>query len=102
MKLKDIIFSAICGFTVAWLALDLFAKYAGKYAWSFFVILPILSVFGLWVAELIGKKFLFIKQAAKFSLAGGFADVFDVKSFQFLFCWINHSPNRRPYRSDKL
>ena len=53
MKKKDIIFAAVCGFGVAWIALDLLEKYAGKYSWIFFIVLPILAVFGLWVAELI-------------------------------------------------
>ena len=87
MTKRDIIFSAVCGFGVAFIALDLFQKYTGKYSWIFFVALPVLSVFGLWLADLIGKRFLFVRQAAKFSLAGGFADVFDVKAFQFLF-WL--------------
>jgi putative flippase GtrA len=87
MKQNDIIFSAICGFSVAWIALDLLQKFAGKYSWLFFIVLPILSVFGLWLAELIGKKYKFVFQAAKFSLAGGLADVVDIKVFQFLF-WL--------------
>ena len=47
--------------------------------------MPILSIIGLWLADLIGKKFLFARQAGKFVLAGAFADVFDIKVFQFLF-----------------
>ena len=87
MNKKDIIFAAVCGFAVAWIALDLLEKYAGIYSWLFFIALPVLAVFGLWVAELISKKYTFIRQIAKFSLAGGFADVFDIKTFQLLF-WL--------------
>lgn len=81
MKTSDLIFAAICGISVAWIALD----FLPKYGWVFFIALPVLSVFGLWVAELIGKKFLFLHQFAKFGLAGGFADVVDIKVFQVLF-----------------
>ena len=95
MNKKDIIFAAICGFFVAFIALDLLTKFAGRYSWAFFIILPVLSVFGLWVAELIatlrlrsGQESLsFVRQIAKFSLAGGLADVFDIKTFQLLF-WL--------------
>jgi len=83
MTKKDIIFALICGLAVAWIGTDFFSKYA----LVFFILLPVLSVFGLWVADLIGKKFLFVRQAAKFSLAGGFADVVDIKAFQLLF-WL--------------
>lgn len=42
------------------------------------VVFPILSVFCLWIAYLIGKKFLFIYQLAKFLLIGALATVFDL------------------------
>jgi putative flippase GtrA len=81
MNKKDIIFAAICGASVSWIALDLL----GAYGWIFFIIFPVLSIMGLWLAELIGKKFLFVHQAGKFGLAGAFADVVDIKVFQLLF-----------------
>ena len=95
MEKKDVIFAGVCGFAVAWIGLDLFGKYARGFGWIFFIVLPILSIFGLWIAELIAtlrlrsgqEKLLFVKQIAKFSLAGGFADVFDIKTFQILF-WL--------------
>ena len=83
MKKQDINFAIICGLSVAWIALD----FLGTYGWSFFIILPILSVVGLWIAELLGKKFVFIHQAGKFALAGVFADVVDIKVFQFLILY---------------
>jgi putative flippase GtrA len=81
MNKKDIIFAIICGVSVAWIASD----FLPKYFLVFLFVLPILSVFGLWVADLIAKRFLFIKQLARFGLAGGFADVVDIKVFQILF-----------------
>ena len=51
----------------------------------FFIILPILSVIGLYLTYLIGKKYIFIRQAGKFVLTGAFADVIDIKVFQLLF-----------------
>jgi len=81
MKKQDIIFAIICGLSVAWIALD----FVPKYGWIFFVILPILSVCGLLLCDILGRKFLFIHQAGKFALAGAFADVIDIKVYQFLF-----------------
>jgi len=80
MSKNDVFFSIICGLAVAWVATDFF----GRYAWIFFIILPVLSILGLWLADLIGKRFLFIHQAGKFVLAGAFADVADIKIFQLL------------------
>jgi len=81
MKKLDVIFSIMCGLSIAWIAAD-FLK---KYGWLFFIALPVLSVIGLWLASLIGRKILFVKQAGKFVLAGAFADVVDIKVFQLLF-----------------
>ena len=81
MKKIDVFIAVICGLAVAWIAADFF----GKYSWIFVIVLPLLSIIGLWLAELIGKKILFIHQAGKFVLVGAFADVIDIKVFQLLF-----------------
>lgn len=82
MSKKDIFFPIFCGLAVAWIATDFFAKNFWIY---FFIGLPLLSVFGLWLVNLIGLKYLFIKQVGKFVLVGAFADVIDIKVFQGLF-----------------
>jgi putative flippase GtrA len=46
--------------------------------WFFPILFPILAVFGIWIAEIIGRKFLFIYQLAKFVLVGAFFAVFDL------------------------
>jgi len=83
MKKNDIIFAIICGLAVSWLTVDFF----GTYGLIFIIIFPLLSVLGLWITEVIGKKIPFIHQAGKFGLAGAFADVIDIKVFQLLF-WL--------------
>jgi putative flippase GtrA len=83
MNKKDVFFAIICGLAVAWIATDFLVGYG----WVFFIILPILSVVGLLLCDIIGKKFLFVRQAGKFILAGAFADVIDIKVFQLLF-WL--------------
>lgn len=81
MKKQDIIFAIICGLAVAWIGID----FLPKYGWVFFIALPILSVIGLLLCDILGRKFLFVRQAGKFALAGAFADVIDIKVYQFLF-----------------
>ena len=83
MNKNDVIFAIICGLAVAWVASDFFKKYGA----FFLIALPAFSIIGLWVADAIGKKFLFVHQLGKFGLAGAFADVVDIKVFQLLF-WL--------------
>jgi putative flippase GtrA len=46
--------------------------------WLLPILFPILAVFGIWIAEIIGRKFLFVYQLAKFVLVGAFFAVFDL------------------------
>src|SRR3989344_1305853 len=84
MTRKDIIYAVICGLSVAWIGIDFFCNLG----LILIIILPLLSIFGLWLADLLGRKNLIVRQAAKFVLAGAFADVIDIKAFQFLFLFI--------------
>ena len=84
MKKTDIILSLIIGEITAWYFF-LFLRDLGSQSnmissvlWSLPIIFPILSVIGIWIAYLIGKKFLFIFQLAKFLLIGVFATVVDL------------------------
>lgn len=90
MKIVDIIFALICGRVVAWIAVDFLKGYEvdiGIWRWFLLWVLPIISLFCLWLACLIGKKLLFVFQAAKFFLTGAFATVVDIKIFQFV-AWL--------------
>ena len=80
MKKIDIIFAVICGLAVAWIAGD----FLPKYGIVFYAILPVLSILGLWIVEIVGRKLLFLHQSGKFALVGAFADVVDIKVFQLL------------------
>ena len=84
---KDIILAAICGLSVSWIAFD----FLGKIGLIFVIIFPILSIIGLCLLDLIGRKFLFVRQLGKFALAGAFADVFDIKIFQLIFLFLPYS-----------
>jgi len=81
MKRKDVVIAIICGLAVAWIAIDFF----GKYGWVFLIIFPVLSIIGLWLTDLIGKKILAVHQVGKFFLVGSLASVVDIKFFQLLF-----------------
>lgn len=89
MKIYDIIIAAVCGEAVAFLFTDFLREGRGEIIiWQKIVLLvmfPALSVFCLWVACLIGKKKLFVFQAAKHLLVGAFVTVVDLKVFEFFF-----------------
>lgn len=90
MKVIDIIFALVCGWIVAWLAHDFLKGYGieiGSYKWLLYFSLPIFSLACLWLAYLIGKKLLFVFQAAKYILVGIFVTIIDLKLFEFLV-WI--------------
>ena len=84
VKKIDIIGSIITGEITAWYFIGLFGELTGKIKilslilWSLPIVFPILSVFCLWLAFLIGKKFLFVFQFAKFLLIGVLATIFDL------------------------
>ncbi len=84
MKKSDIIIALITGEIVALYFVNLFSELTGKIKilslvfWWLPIVFPILAVFCLWVAFLIGKKFLFVFQFAKFLLIGALATIFDL------------------------
>ncbi len=87
MKKADIILALISGEGVAWIAYSLlkgaevesvFGLAISSLLWTLFVIFPVLSLFGLWISYLIGKKYLFIFQVAKFLLVGVLAVLVDL------------------------
>jgi len=46
--------------------------------WLLPVLFPLLALFGIWVAYLIGQKYLFVYQLAKFLLVGACFAIFDL------------------------
>ena len=71
MKKTDILLAFIIGEVSAWLTLVIFENIRLQIAiWIPPIILPILSIIGLWIAYFLGRKFLVIWQAAKFILVG--------------------------------
>jgi len=87
MKKADIILALISGEGVAWIAYSLlkgaevesvFGLAISSLLWTLFVIFPVLSLFGLWIGWLIGKKYLFVFQVAKFLLIGVLAVLVDL------------------------
>lgn len=89
MKVVDIILALISGWVVAFIANDFFKGFGivlNVWQWLFLHwMLPLVSLLCLWLAYLIGKKVLFVYQAAKFLLIGAIATVIDIKIFQLLF-----------------
>ena len=88
MKKIDVILGLITGEGVAWLFVWLI-KNSPKFHfpllyWLLPILFPFLAVFGVWVSYLIGKRYLFVYQLAKFFLIGAFFSVFDLIIFNFL------------------
>jgi len=94
MKKIDVIFSLVTGFGVgilfAWIARnsDIDAPYLN---WLLPVFLPFLSLFCLWIAYLIGKKYIFVFQLAKFVLIGALFALFDLVILNGLMKWFGIS-----------
>lgn len=87
MNKADVIFAILAGEGLAWLASGIVKGYGFevKYlSWILAIFLPLLSLFGLWVCYLLGKKFLFIFQVGKFLLIGILATLVDLGVFKLL------------------
>jgi putative flippase GtrA len=87
MKKLDIILALITGEGVAWLFVWLIQKSTLELVflnWLLPILFPILALCGLWIAYLIGKKYLVIFQLAKFLLIGALFALFDLVILNFL------------------
>lgn len=87
MRKTDLIFALVAGVAVAWffanLARDIEFLASRPYLnAALFVSLPTLAVLGLWLASWLGRKYLFIFQAAKFLLLGALATLVDWGGFK--------------------
>lgn len=87
MKKNDVILALLAGEGVAWLFYGLL-KGSGIevefVTWGLPIFLPILALVGLRISELLGKKFLFVFQAAKFLLIGVLATSADLAVLNLL------------------
>jgi len=91
MKKIDLILGFLVGEGIALLFLWLLKKSSFKIPFlDFFVIFlfPILTVLGIYISFLIGKKFLFVYQLAKFALIGAFFALIDLTVLNFLMEWL--------------
>ncbi len=91
MKRIDIILALITGEAVAWLIFGLIREFGLEIRFLsgvLAVFLPILAVISLWICYLIGKKILWVFQAAKFLLIGIWATLIDLGVLNFLM-WIS-------------
>jgi len=87
MRKIDIILALITGEGVAWLFIWLIKKSALESVflnWLLPILFPFLALLGLWVAYLIGKRYLVIFQLAKFFLIGALFALFDLVILNFL------------------
>lgn len=90
MKKIDIILALLTGEGVAWLFVWLIKNTTLEIPflnWLLPISFPFLSLFGLWLAFLIGKKYLFVFQLAKFILIGAIFALFDLAILNSLMQW---------------
>ena len=96
MKKADIILALITGLGVSFLFSGIIEGSPLKDAlgieistlrWILALFLPLLSIFCLWIACLIGRRFLFVFQVAKFALIGVLATLLDLGIMNILI-WI--------------
>jgi len=91
MNKFDAIIAAAIGEATAWYFINLLGEqgvveklgWLGQYLWILAIIFPILAALALWIASLIGKKFVSIYQLAKFLLIGVIATIFDLGTLAF-------------------
>lgn len=90
MKKIDIVLAIVTGFGVG-ILFTWFAKDAGikipYLSWILPATFLLAALFGLWVSELIGRRFLFVFQLAKFLLIGAFFALFDLVVLNSLLLW---------------
>ncbi len=90
MKISDIIFALVCGKVIGFVASDLIRGFGIPISFYesivLWIIFPVIALFFLWLANIIGKKLLFVFESAKFFLVGAFATVIDLKLYE-LFLW---------------
>lgn len=90
MKKLDIILSLIAGEGVAWLFVLLLKNSAlggSVLIWLLPFIFPFLALFCVYIAYLLGKKYIFVFQLAKFILIGAVFAIFDLLIFNTLLQW---------------
>jgi putative flippase GtrA len=97
VKKIDIILALITGEGVAWLFVWLIKNSPSINLpflnWLLPVLFPIMAVIAIWISYLIGKKFLFVYQLAKFILIGAFFAIFDLIILNILLEYFGISKN---------
>ena len=88
MKVTDAVLALVSGRIIALLMDDFLMEWGIQLGfWQHliaWILFPFFSLFCLWIAFLIGRKFLFIYQLAKFLLVGAVATIIDLKMYEFL------------------
>jgi len=90
MKKIDVILALITGEITGWFFYGMLKNMAIEVRyldWAAALVFPFLALFGLWICFLLGKKFIFIFQAAKYLLIGILATLVDLGVMNILI-WI--------------
>lgn len=90
MRKKDAIFSTIIGFLIG-IFFFIVLKNVGikiPYLWTLIILFPPLSLLGMFIASLLGRKFIIILQAGRFLLVGTLNTFIDLGTLNILM-WLS-------------
>lgn len=93
MKRIDIILALVTGEIIAWFFYGILKNLGFEIRFLALILaisFPILALFGIWIAWLLGRKFLWIFQTAKFLLVGAVATFVDLGILNLLI-WVSGS-----------
>ena len=91
MKVIDVIFALIIGRVIGFLFGDFLREWGIEidllYKIILWIVFPFFTLFCLWISYLIGRRMLFVFQAAKHYLVGALITVLDLKLYEALV-WV--------------
>ena len=99
MRKIDIFLALVCGEIIAWFFYGILKNLGVEIRFLSLILaisFPILALFGIWIAWFLGKKILWIFQAAKFLLIGALATLVDLGILNLLI-WVSGIAAGLPY-----
>jgi len=90
MQKYDAIISLILGFLIGVFFFIVLKSVGIKipYLWGLMIVFPLLSLFGMFIASLLGRKFIIILQAGRFLLVGALNTFIDLGTLNILM-WLS-------------
>ena len=87
MKLIDVLITIVCGEALAVVLAELYPQAT----YVFIILIPLLTVAGMWALEKLNNRVFILFQLAKHVLVGVFAMFIDLETFQFISLFLGTS-----------